>query len=192
MLQTRVAIAVADETERKSLRDKLVKAGYLVIAQVGEAKEALRVTFEFHPDLLLFDADLPDFGGLAVPQVVEEHRVAPLVFLVSDPQDVLRCARHQWVFGYVLRPYTDEDLLLAVEVALANFQRLVPLEQENIRMKRQLEGRKLIERAKGLLMEHHGWSEKEAYRFLQRQSMDSARSLARVAREIIIELERQG
>ncbi|MDI6710081.1 MAG: ANTAR domain-containing protein [Thermoanaerobacterales bacterium] len=192
MLQTRVAVAVADETERKSLRDKLVKAGYLVIAQVGEAKEALRVTFEFHPDLLLFDVDLPDFGGLAVPQVVEEHRVAPLVFLVSDPQDVLRYARHQWVFGYVLRPYTDEDLLLAVEVALANFQRLVPLEQENIRMKRQLEGRKLIERAKGLLMEYHGWSEKEAYRFLQRQSMDSARSLTRVAREIIIELERQG
>lgn len=192
MLQTRVAIAVADETERKSLRDKLVKAGYLVIAQVAEAKEALRVTFEFHPDLLLFDADLPDFGGLAVPQVVEEHRAAPLVFLVSDPHDVLRYARHQWVFGYVLRPYTDDDLLLAVEVALANFQRLVSLEQENVRMKRQLEGRKLVERAKGLLMERHGWSEREAYRFLQRQSMDSGRSLARVAREIIIEMERRG
>lgn len=189
MLQTRIAIAVADERERKSLRDSLVKAGYLVIAQVSEARDALRVTFEFHPDLLLFGSDLPDFGGLAVPQVIDEHRAAPLVLVVSDPRDVLRFARHQWVFAYLLRPYSGEDVLLAVETALANFQRLVALEQENARLKHQLETGRLVARAKALLMDHRGWSEKEAYRYLQRRSMDSSRNLARVARDIIADYE---
>ncbi|MEW6727089.1 ANTAR domain-containing response regulator [Desulforudis sp. 1088] len=189
MLQTRVVIAVADDNERKKLRNKLVKAGHLVIAQVADAKETLRVTFQFHPDLVIFDTRLPDYGGLGVPQVIDEHRVAPIVFLAHDPRDIASMARTEWMLSYILVPYTDDELYLAIEVALANFRRLTALEQENTRLKRNVESRKLVERAKGLLMERKGFSERDAYKYIQKRSMDTSRSLAKVAREIIIQLE---
>lgn len=188
MPQLRVLIAVKDEAQAKKLSAKLVKAGHLVIGQVWEAKDVLRLAFETQPDLVLMDPALPDYGGLGVAQVIDEHRVAPIVFVTADYTRLSRQAGTGWLFSYLLVPYSDDDLYLAVEVARSNFKRLLALEQENLRLKKTLESRKLIERAKGLLLEKMGMSEPEAYRYLQKLSMDTCRPLSGVAREVIEEL----
>jgi response regulator NasT len=185
MPQLRVLIAVQDAVESKNLYGKLLKAGHLVVGQAREAGEVLRRTFEIQPDLVLMDPGLPDYGGLGVAQVIDEHRVAPVVFVARNYIDITRQAGNGWLFSYLLSPYSDDDLYLAVEVARSNFQRLLVLERENARLKKTLTARKLVERAKGLLMDKQGWSEQEAYKYLQRISMNTSRSLTVVAREVI-------
>jgi response regulator NasT len=185
MPQLRVLIAVQNAAESKNLRNKLVKAGHLVIGQAREAKEVLRLAFETQPDLIVMDPCLPDYSGLGVAQVIDEHRVAPIVFVTQNCHDIARQAGNGWLFSYLLSPFNDDDLNLAVEVALSNFQRLLALERENARLKKSLETRKLVERAKGLLADKKGLSESGAYKYLQKMSMDSSRPLAVVAREII-------
>lgn len=190
MPQLRVLIAVTDQREGKGLRDKLIKAGHLVIGQVQEAKDVLRVAFEIQPDLVMMDPRLPDYGGLGVAQVIDEHRVAPIVFITRDYADITRQAGRGWLFSYLLSPYSDEELYLAVEVAQSNFQRVLTLEHENARLRKSLEARRLVERAKSLLLEQKGWSEREAHKYLQKISMNTARPLSVVARSVIKEMER--
>lgn len=189
MPQLRVLIAVRDEAESKGLRDKLLKAAHLVVGHAREARDALRLAFETQPDLILMDPALPDYGGVGVAQVLDEHRVAPIVFVTREYGDITRQANSGWLYSYLLAPYSDDDLYLAIEVALSNFQRLLSLERENTRLKKSLENRKLVERAKGLLAEKKGLGEKEAYKYLQKISMNTSRPLARVAQEIIKTLE---
>jgi response regulator NasT len=192
VVQSRIVIAVDNAVERKKLKDKLQKAGHLVIGQVRDAKETLRVTFQTNPDLVILDAGLPDFGGLGVAQVIDEHRVCPVILLASEVSDIVQRARQGWLLSYLLSPYTDDELYLATEVALANFQRLVALERENTRLKNNLETRKLVDRAKGLLMNHKKLNEQEAYKYLQRLSMDHAKPIARIARQVIEQLAGNG
>lgn len=189
MPQLRILIAVPDTAESKKLHDTLLKAGHLVIAQVREAKDVLRLAFETQPDLVLMDPALPDYSGLGVAQVIDEHRLAPIVFVTRNYVDITRQAGNGWLFSYLLSPYNEDDLYLAVEVALSNFQRLLALERENARLKKSLEARKLVERAKGLLVDKKGLSEREAYKYLQKLSMDTSRPLVVVAREIIQDFE---
>ncbi len=188
MPQLRVLIAVKDEAEAKKLGAKLLKAGHLVIGRVWEAKDVLRLAFETQPDLVLLDPALPDYGGLGVAQVIDDHRLAPIVFVTADCTRLAQLSGTGWLFSYLLVPYSDDDLYLAVEVARSNFKRLLALEQENMRLKKTLESRKLVERAKGLLVEKKGFTEPEAYRYLQKLSMDTCRPLAGMAREVIEKL----
>lgn len=188
MAQSRIVVAVESTVESKKLKDKLQKAGHLVIGQVHDAKDALRVTFQTNPDLVILDAGLPDYGGLGVAQVIDEHRMCPVILLASEVGDIVQRARQGWLLSYLLFPYTDDELYLATEVAIANFQRLVALERENTRLKNNLESRKLVDRAKGLLMDHKKLNEREAYKYLQRLSMDHAKPIARIARQVIEQL----
>ncbi|HAG07099.1 MAG: Response regulator receiver and ANTAR domain protein [Clostridia bacterium 62_21] len=189
MFKTRVLLATADETAARDLKDMLVKLGYLVVARTRNAGDTLRAAFEIHPDLALIDAGLPDYSGLGVLQILDEHRLMPVVILARDETDVLQHLVSAWVFGYLFIPCTEAEVRVAAETALANFRRAVALEQENRKLKKQLETRKVVERAKGLLMEKENLTESEAYKHLQKLSMNRSLPLARVAREIIEQFE---
>ncbi|MGQ9531517.1 MAG: ANTAR domain-containing response regulator [Desulfotomaculales bacterium] len=193
MHRNRVVVAAPDPHGRRNLRERLTQLGYLVVGEASDGKEALHSTFQTQPDLVVFHTELPAYQGLDVAAIIEEHRVASLLFVARRAADVVHLAKNLWVYAYLVEPFGDEELATAVEVALANFHRVTALEQENKKLKKDLAARKVVERAKGLLMQRRGWSEKESYRYLQKLSMDRALPLAQVAGEVIrlLELEEE-
>ena len=186
MFGTRIVIADADAGYRKKLKEILVHAGYLVTGEVGDGRKALKVIFQTEPDLVIMDAKLPGAQGLGIIKIIEEHRAAPVILLTeSHDQGLLEEAKDYWIFGCLQKPVSDAQLLPAVEIAVANFRKFAKLMEENKRLKTALEERKLVEKAKGIVMEAKGFSEKEAYKYMQRLSMDNCVPIARVARNIL-------
>lgn len=190
MYGLRIVLADADPVFRKTIKDKLVKAGYLVIGEAGDGRTALQMVFNMQPDLLITDFELPRQDGLEVAKIIEEHRLAPVLLLTSyDRQDFLAEALQDWIFAYLTKPVEDAHLFATIEITVANFRRILKLEQENKKLKETLETRKLVDRVKGLLAELHGMTEQEAYKFLQKMSMDKCLPMKQVARQLFKSLE---
>lgn len=186
MFGARIVIADADAGFRKKLKETLVHAGYLVTGEVGDGRGALKVIFQTEPDVVLMDARLPGAEGLGIVRIIEEHRAAPVILLaLSHDQELLEAAKDSWIFAYLVKPVSDTQLLSTIELTLANFSKFIKLEQENKRLKQTLEDRKVVEKAKGLLMDCKGMSEKEAYKHLQKLSMDKCVPIVRIARQVI-------
>ncbi len=185
MPQLRVLLAAEDVERIKNMRAKIAEAGHLLIGQAREAQEFLRIGFETQPDLIFLDPNLPDFGGVGVPQVLDEQRLAPVIYVTDNPAEVLHLLDLGIVVHFLLHPFSTEEMHLAVETCLVNFEYILGLEQESRRLSKSLEARKLVEQAKGLLAETKGWSEAEAYKYLQKISMNTARPMSFVARETI-------
>jgi len=190
MYGLRIALADDDHFYRKNLKDKLVKAGYLVVGETGDGRSALQMAFNMQPDLMILDLALPGQDTLEVVKIIEEHRLAPVLLLASyDRLDFLEEALRDWIFAYLTKPVDDIQLFATIEITVANFRRLIKLEQENKKLQEALETRKLIDRAKGLLAEAHGMSEQEAYKYMQKLSMDNCIPMKRVVRQVIKKLE---
>ena len=186
MYGTRIVIADSDRTFLKKLKDNLMHVGYLVVGEVYDAKSALQVIFQTEPDLIIMDANIPGCEGLEIARIIEEHRVAPVLLLTAYSQrELIEEAKHSWVFGYLLKPINQDNLFPAIEIAIANFKRFLKLESENKELKKLLEEKKLVDKAKGLLMEKKGLTEKEAHQYIQKVSMDKGVAVARVAKKVI-------
>jgi len=191
MFGTRVVIADADAEHRQKLKEMLTHAGYMVAGGVDAGRSALKVIFQKEPDVVIMDARLPASEGLEIARTIEEHRAAPVILLTeAHEQDIVEATETTWIFGYLIKPVEDKQLFMAIEIAIASFKKIVKLEEENKRLRQALEERKLVERAKGLLMEVKGMSERDAYKYMQRKSMDNCVSIARVARQIITSLKK--
>jgi response regulator NasT len=191
MFETRVVIADADTENRQKLKEILTHAGYMVAGVVEDGRSALKVISQKEPDVVIMDARLPGSEGLEIARIIEEHRAAPVILLTeAHEQDIVEATAPTWIFGYLIKPVEDKQLFMAIEIAIASFKKIVKLEEENKRLRQALEERKLVERAKGLLMEVKGMSEKDAYKYMQRKSMDNCVSIARVARQIITSLKK--
>jgi response regulator NasT len=184
----RILLAVAEKTDCDELLCVLNRLGYNVVAIATEARTALRLAFDIQPDAMIVDPAIPDHGGTGIIDLLEEHRLTAVIFYARSEALIAAQAKKNWVFAYLLAPVDEGAVALSVEVAVANFQRLIALEEENRRLKRDLSSRRLIEQAKGLLVEKKGLSEREAYHYLQRLSMDRRQSMTKIAREIIITL----
>ncbi|MCG9966732.1 ANTAR domain-containing protein [Pelotomaculum terephthalicicum JT] len=186
MFGARIVIADADVNSRKKLKEILILAGYLVVGEVSEGRSALKVVFQTDPDLVIMDTMLPGAAGLDIIRIIEEHRVAPVILLAdSRGRDMLEEVKDSWIFAFLVKPVSDAQLVPAIEIAIANFRKFIKLEEENKGLKQALEERKLVEKAKGLLMEARALSEKEAYKYLQRLSMDNCVPIVRVAKKVI-------
>ena len=193
MFGTRIVIADADAGYRKKLKETLVHAGYLVTAEVGDGRSALKAIFQTEPDVVIMGTKLPGAQGLEIARIIEEHRAAPVILLTaSHEQQLLEDAKSSWIFAYLVKPVSEAQLFSAIEIALANFRRFIKLEEENKRLKKTLDERKLIERAKGLVMEEKGLTEKDAYKYLQKISMDNCVPIASVARQVINHFNKKG
>lgn len=186
MFGARIVIADSDHGFRRKLKDILIHAGYLVVGEAGDGRGALKVVYQTEPDLIIMDAMLPGAEGLEIVRIIEEHRIAPVIILTaSEDLEILDKAKVSWIFAYLIKPLNETHLLPAIEIAISNFRKIIKLEEENRKLKQTLEIRKLVEKAKGLLMEVKGLSEQEAYKHLQKLSMDNCVPIYRVARQII-------
>lgn len=186
----RILLAVAEQPDRNHLRDILSRLGHNVIATTSEARSALRLAFEVHPDGMIIDPSIPDCGGSGALQILEEHRLTAVILYSRNEEKIVEQAKKGWVMAYILPPLEEANVITAIEVAVANFQRLSALEHKTIKLQKNLAERRLVEQARSLLAEKKGLSEREAYHYLRHLSMNRRQPMARVAKEIIASLNK--
>lgn len=186
-------LADASEKNRKEVARILGRAGYQVLGTAGDVPSALQLIRQTLPDLVLVDIQLPPAGGLELVEKLDAGRLAALVLTGEYFQPrILEQLKNLWVFGLVQNPTGEGQLLATLALALSNYQRQVSLERELEKLQRQLETRKVVDRAKGLLMKHFGLSEEEAFRRIQKQSMDKGKPMKAIAEAIILAFEVEG
>jgi AmiR/NasT family two-component response regulator len=139
------------------------------------------------PDLAILDVKMPEMDGIEAARILHEERLAPVILLTAySDSELIQRAKQAGVYGYIVKPFKQADLTPAIEVALARYQEARELEQQVDDLKETLETRKIIERAKGILMDTYGLREQEAYRRIQVQSMNTRKSMREIAEAIII------
>ena len=187
MERTRVVIADDESLIRMDLRDMLTNLGYLVVGEVADGRSAVNQARELRPDVVIMDVKMPDMDGIEAAKVLTEERIAPVVLLSAYSQrDLVERARQSGVIAYLVKPYREEDLTPAIEVALARFKEFRDLEKQVADLTLALETRKLVDRAKGILMDKQGLTEAEAFRKIQKMSMDNRKAMKEVAEAIIL------
>jgi two-component system, response regulator PdtaR len=187
MERTRIIIADDESLIRMDLREMLTNLGYLVVGEVADGRSAVNQARELRPDIIIMDIKMPDMDGIEAAQTLTEERIAPVVLLSAYSQrDLVQRAREAGVVAYLIKPYREEELAPAIEVALARFQEFKELEAQVTDLQLALETRKLVDRAKGILMDKQGLSEAEAFRKIQKMSMDNRKPMKDVAEAIIL------
>ena len=187
MERTRVIVADDESLIRMDLREMLTNLGYLVVGEVADGRSAVNQARELRPDIVIMDIKMPDMDGIEAAKILTEERIAPVVLLSAYSQrDLVDRAREAGVTAYLVKPYKEEDLTPAIEVALARFREFQELQQQVLDLQTALETRKLVDRAKGILMDKQGLSEAEAFRKIQKMSMDNRKPMKDVAEAIIL------
>ncbi len=182
----RVLVAEDEALIRMDLVEMLQEEGYAVVGEAADGGAAVTMATELRPDLVLLDVKMPVLDGLSAAEQIVAARIAPVVILTAFSQrDLVERAREAGVMAYLVKPFQKKDLLPAIEMAASRFSELVALEREVGDLTGRLEARKLVDRAKGLLQSEHGMSEPDAFRFLQRRSMDTRRSMRAVAQDVL-------
>ena len=187
MERTRVIIADDESLIRMDLREMLTNLGYLVVGEVADGRSAVNQARELRPDVVIMDIKMPDMDGIEAATMLTEERIAPVVLLSAYSQrDLVQRAREAGVVAYLVKPYREEELSPAIEVALARFAEFKDLQKQVSDLQEALETRKLVDRAKGILMDKQGLTEAEAFRKIQKMSMDNRKPMKDVAEAIIL------
>jgi len=182
----RVLLAEDEALIRLDLQEMLEEEGYVVVGEAGDGETAVRLTRELRPDLVILDVKMPVLDGISAAQQVVEARLAAVVVLTAFSQrDLVERAREAGAMAYLVKPFSKQDLLPALEMAISRFAELRALEAEVSDLTGRLETRKTVERAKGLLQTAHGLTEPEAFRWVQRTSMDQRRPMRAVAQDVV-------
>ena len=182
----RVLIAEDEALIRLDLAEMLAEEGYVVVGEAGDGETAVRLAEETKPDLVILDIKMPIMDGLAAAERIAGGRIAPVVILTAFSQrDLVERARDAGAMAYLVKPFAKHDLVPAIELAMSRFSELQALENEVAGLNERLETRKVIERAKGLLMTKQGLSEPEAFRWIQRTAMDRRTTMKAVAEAVI-------
>ncbi len=187
MERKRVIIADDESIIRMDLREMLTNLGYLVVGDVGDGRSAVNLARELGPDVVIMDIKMPDMDGIEAARVLTEEKIAPVLLLSAySQQDLVERAKEAGVAGYIVKPFRESDLAPAIEVALSRFAEFRALEKEIGDLKQALETRKLVDRAKGILMDTQGLKEAEAFRKIQKMSMNTRKPMKEVAEAIIL------
>ena len=187
MERTRVIIADDESIIRMDMREMLTNLGYLVIGEVGDGRSAVNLARELRPDVIIMDIKMPDMDGIDAAKVLTEERISPVLLLTAySQQDLIERAKDAGVVGYIVKPFRESDLAPAIEVAVARFAEFRALEKEVGDLKLALETRKSVDRAKGILMDTQGLTEAEAFRKIQKMSMNIRKPMKEVAEAIIL------
>ena len=187
MERTRVIIADDESLIRKDLREMLTNLDYLVVGEVGDGHSAVNLARELRPDVVIMDIKMPDMDGIEAAAILTAERIAPVVLLTAYSQrELVERAKEAGVTGYIVKPFHEGDLAPAIEIALARFNEFRALEKEVGDLKQALETRKFVDRAKGILMDTQGLTEAEAFRKIQKMSMNTRKPMKEVAEAIIL------
>lgn len=185
-MAVRIVIAEDEALIRLDLKETLEEEGYEVVGAVGRGDEAVELVRELHPDLAILDIKMPGLDGIsAARQITEGRRAAVLILTAFSQRDLVEQARDAGAFYYLVKPFQKSDLVPAIEVALGRFNDMKALEAEVEGTKELLETRRLVERAKGLLMDRENMGENDAFSFIQKTAMQQRAKMRAVAQQVI-------
>jgi two-component system, response regulator PdtaR len=180
-------LVVEDEALiRMDLAEMLTEEGYVVAGEAGDGEQALELARRLHPDLVIMDIKMPKMDGITAATSIVEERVAPVVMLTAFSQrELIEQARDAGAMAYLVKPFARHELVPAIELAVSRFAEKRALEDEVATLSERLETRKVVDRAKGLLMTRQQMTEPEAFRWIQRTAMDRRTTMKAVAEAVV-------
>ncbi|MGY1916334.1 ANTAR domain-containing response regulator [Blastococcus sp. SYSU DS0973] len=182
----RVLIAEDEALIRLDLKEMLEEEGYTVVAEVGDGQQAVDRAAELRPDLVILDIQMPVLDGLSAAERIATSRIAPVIVLTAFSQrELVERARDAGAMAYLVKPFSKNDLVPAIEVARGRFAEMTALDGEVKELEERLETRKVVEKAKGRLMADQGMSEAEAFRWIQRTAMNQRTSMKALAESVL-------
>ena len=185
-MATRILIAEDEAIIRLDLKETLEEEGYEVVGAVGRGDEAVALVRELSPDLAILDIKMPGMDGItAAKEIAGNRRAAVLILTAFSQRDLVEQATAAGAIGYLVKPFQKSDLIPAIEVAMARFRDVKALEAEVETAKEQLTTRRIVERAKGLLMDRHQMTEGEAFTFIQQTAMRERSKMRAIAERVL-------
>ncbi|NYI07157.1 ANTAR domain-containing response regulator [Allostreptomyces psammosilenae] len=185
---TRVVIAEDEALIRLDLKEMLEEEGYSVVGEAGDGEAAVALAEEHRPDLVILDVKMPVMDGITAAERIVSARIAPVLMLTAFSQrELVERARDAGAMAYLVKPFSKSDVVPAIEMAVSRFTEMTALEREVADLTERLEARKLVDRAKGVLQTKFGLSEPDAFRWIQKTSMDRRMTMRAVAEAVIEE-----
>jgi len=182
----RVVVAEDEALIRLDLAEMLAEEGFEVVGQAGDGESAVELAEQHRPDLVVLDVKMPRLDGISAAERIARQRIAPVVILTAFSQrELVERARDAGAMAYLVKPFSKNDLVPAIEMAVSRFAELSELEREVSTLTERLEVRKAVDRAKGVLQQSLGVSEPEAFRWIQKTAMDLRLSMRDVAQGVI-------
>jgi two-component system, response regulator PdtaR len=182
----KVLIAEDEAIIRLDLKEMLEEEGYDVVGEVADGEAAIRLARDRAPDLVIMDIKMPGMDGLtASERIVSEELGAVLILTAFSQRDLVQRAAQAGAMGYLVKPFQKSDLVPAIDIALARYAELAAVKGESAELSDQLATRKLVDRAKGRLMDEQGMREADAFRFIQKRAMDERRPMRDVAEDVL-------
>ncbi|HKT38333.1 MAG TPA: response regulator [Ktedonobacterales bacterium] len=186
-MPTRIVIAEDKTVIRMDLKEELQRQGYLVVGEAGDGQSAVNLTRELRPQLVVMDIRMPEMDGITAAEILTKEKLAPVLLLTAfSDEELIERARNAGVVHYVTKPWRQSDLKPAIEIALSRFQEYRAMETRVKDLEDLLATRKVVEKAKGVLMQKHGISEQEAFRRIQKASMNNRKSMKEIADAILL------
>jgi response regulator NasT len=188
--QRRVVVAEDESLIRMDIVETLRDHGYEVVGEAGDGNGAVELATELKPDLIVMDIKMPNLDGISAAEKIADLKIPVVLLTAFSQQELVSRAAEVGAMAFLVKPFTPQDLMPAIEIALSRHQQLLALETEVSDLAERLESRKLIERAKGVLSEKMKLTEPEAFRWIQKASMDRRLSMADVARTVLDQLDK--
>ena len=190
----KLKILIADDESiiRMDLKEMLEDAGHIIVAEASDGAQAVELSKKLHPDLVIMDIKMPILDGIAASKVLTTEKIAPVLLLTAYSQkEIVESAKNSGVLAYLVKPLKEEQLFPAIEIAISRFREIKNLEDEIDKLKDTIEVRKIVEKAKGILMQVHNLTEDVAYKKLQQYCMVKRKTLKEVSLAIIKSFENQ-
>ena len=185
-MATRIVIAEDEAIIRLDLRETLEEEGYQVVGDCGRGDEAVELVKNQKPDVVILDIKMPVMTGLEAARLIADTKICPIVMLTAFSQrEIIEQARDAGALAYLVKPFQKSDLVPAIELAIARFAEMRALTGEVAALGAQLEVRKLVDRAKGILIDKHSMSENDAFAFIQKLAMSERTKMGEIAERII-------
>jgi response regulator NasT len=185
-LPTRVVIAEDEAIIRLDLKETLEEEGYEVVGETGRGDEAVALVRELNPEIAILDIKMPGIDGLtAARQITADQLCAVLVLTAFSQRDLIEEARDAGALAYLVKPFQRSDLVPAIELAVGRFRELRALTEQTKSLEEQLETRKVVDKAKGVLMDTHGFTEADSFTFVQKTAMRDRTTMRAVAESIL-------
>lgn len=188
MSELRIVVAEDEGLIRMDVVATLSEAGYQVVGEASDGEEAIKLAKDLSPDLVVMDIKMPKLDGISAAEKIAELKIPVVLLTAFSQSDLVTRAADAGAMAYVVKPFKPSDLLPAIQIALARHEELTGLEAEIADISERLETRKLMDRAKGILQGKMGLSEPDAFRWIQKASMDRRLTMAQVAKTVIEQL----